>query len=467
MAAVATETEQPASAEVVCAYRPRLVGNAIVQQYYHIQHQSPELVHRFYQDMSKLGRPDGNGTMIITTTMQAINEKILSLNCGEYRTEIKSVDAQESYNGGFLVLVTGYLAAKDNMIQKFTQTFFLAPQEKGYFVLNDMFRYMEDIKHHNGNQSSANDVEAPLTPEKGNILLLCGRDVFEQTMVSIEFNGEEALSPSDDGEVSIVEEEVLVADIVDEVPDDLQMVVESNSKIDEMPNKSYASIVMDMKESAVPLSSPAPPAPRRSVTKSQGQQVNLAQASASAAEPPLSGSNAIENGNNQEGEADGYSIYIKGLPLNATLALLEKEFKRFGPTKTVFKLRVTNSRDFVLALWNLRWQVLCKQQLRLHLLQLMDAKWLWRKRVNKVWFSAERGYGFRNNYGSSRGYSHGDFNGRTEFGNRGGNNRGGFSNRGADGGYQRDDNMGRDKPWGGIAVNGTTKTVAPQLSATA
>ncbi|KAL7246990.1 hypothetical protein ACSBR2_001991 [Camellia fascicularis] len=339
MAAVATETEQPASAEVVCAYRPRLVGNAIVQQYHHIQHQSPELVHRFYQDMSKLGRPDGNGTMIITTTMQAINEKILSLNCGEYRTEIKSVDAQESYNGGFLVLVTGYLAAKDNMIQKFTQTFFLAPQEKGYFVLNDMFRYMEDIKHHNGNQSSANDVEAPLTPEKGNILLLCGRDVFEQTMVSIEFNGEEALSPSDDGEVSIVEEEVLVADIVDEVPDDLQMVVESNSKIDEMPNKSYASIVSDGYEGeccAIVISCTTCSS---SVTKSQAQQVNLAQASASAAEPPLSGSNAIENGNNQEGEADGYSIYIKGLPLNATLALLENEFKRFGPTKTVFKLK--------------------------------------------------------------------------------------------------------------------------------
>ncbi|CAL5386011.1 unnamed protein product [Camellia sinensis] len=293
----------------------------------------------FITDMSKLGRLDGNGTMIITTTMQAIKEKILSLNCGEYRTEIKSVDAQESYNGGFHVLVTGYLAAKDNMIQKFTQTFFLAPQERGYFVLNDMFHYMEDIKHHNGNQSSANDVE---------ILLLCGRDVFEQTMVSIEFNGKEALGPSDDGEVSIVEEEVPVADIVDEVSDDLQMVVESNSQIDEMPNKSYASIVMDMKESAVPLSSPASPAPRRSVAKSQEQQVNLAHASASAsaAEPPVSGSDAIENGNNQEGEADGCSIYIKGLLLNATHALLENEFKRFGPIKTVGVQVKSNEQGF-------------------------------------------------------------------------------------------------------------------------
>lgn len=31
---------------------------------------------------------------------------------------------------------------------------------------------------------------------------------------------------------------------------------------------------------------------------------------------------------------DGYSIYIKGLPLNATPAQLEDEFKKFGPIKS-------------------------------------------------------------------------------------------------------------------------------------
>ena len=31
--------------------------------------------------------------------------------------------------------------------------------------------------------------------------------------------------------------------------------------------------------------------------------------------------------------ADGYSIYIRGLPMNATSALLEDEFKQFGPIK--------------------------------------------------------------------------------------------------------------------------------------
>ena len=32
--------------------------------------------------------------------LQAINEKILSLNYEEFRAEIRSVDAQESFNGG-------------------------------------------------------------------------------------------------------------------------------------------------------------------------------------------------------------------------------------------------------------------------------------------------------------------------------------------------------------------------------
>ena len=61
------------------------------------------------------------------------------------------------------------------------------------------------------------------------------------------------------------------------------------------------SQVIDMKESIVMLSSPVP-ASRRSVTKIQEQQGNLAPASASAAETPVSGSDAMENGNNQDGE---------------------------------------------------------------------------------------------------------------------------------------------------------------------
>ena len=43
-----------------------------------------------------------------------------------------------------MVLVTGCLTGKDNMRRKFVQTFFLAPQDTGYYVLNDVFRYVEE-----------------------------------------------------------------------------------------------------------------------------------------------------------------------------------------------------------------------------------------------------------------------------------------------------------------------------------
>lgn len=98
---------------------------------------------------------------------QAINEKILSLDYGEFNAEITTVDAQESYNGGVLVLVTGYLTGKDSVTRKFTQSFFLAPQDKGYFVLNDMFRYVDGTKDPNENECPADNVETPVTPEQG------------------------------------------------------------------------------------------------------------------------------------------------------------------------------------------------------------------------------------------------------------------------------------------------------------
>jgi hypothetical protein len=71
---------------------------------------------------------------------QAINEKITSMDIA--RAEIKGVDAQDSLCGGVTVLVTGHLTGKDDVCREFVQSFFLAPQEKGYFVLNDILRYV-------------------------------------------------------------------------------------------------------------------------------------------------------------------------------------------------------------------------------------------------------------------------------------------------------------------------------------
>ncbi|KAM7521843.1 hypothetical protein LguiA_011745 [Lonicera macranthoides] len=485
---MAAAAQQPVSAQVV--------GNAFVQQYYHILHHSPALVHKFYQNPSKLGRPEEDGSMSITTTMDAINEKILSLNYGELKAEIKSVDAQESFNAGVTVLVTGYLTEKDNSIRNFTQSFFLAPQEKGYYVLNDMFRYIENANLDAANEVLVNEVvhvDAPVTPEEAEPSPLQESVISEQTTVlAEEVNGEDADKPSDNGDILIVEEEVPVAEVVEEVQDKVQMVVESDTKVEEAPKKSYASIVMDMKESGVVFSSPAPPM-RKSPPKSQVQQVNPTLPAASGGEVLVSGSDAVENGNNQEGEGDGYSIYIKGLPLNATPAQLEDEFKKFGPIKSG-GIQVRSNRQQGVCFGFVKYEVESAVQKAMEASPItiggrqavIEEKRSTNSRVNRGRFAGGRGPGgFRNdgmrgrgNYGGGGGRggygSRGDFGGRAEFGNRGNNRGGGMSGGrggGSDGGYQRSDSMGsnsvRYNRSGMMAVNGTTKNMPPRVPATA
>lgn len=76
-------------------------------------------------------------------SLQQIHALVMSLNFSAI--EIKTINSLESWNGGVLVMVSGSVKTKDFVNRrKFVQTFFLAPQEKGYFVLNDIFHFVDD-----------------------------------------------------------------------------------------------------------------------------------------------------------------------------------------------------------------------------------------------------------------------------------------------------------------------------------
>ncbi|MFS7956033.1 putative Ras GTPase-activating protein-binding protein [Helianthus anomalus] len=389
--------------------------------------------------------------MSITTTMDAINAKILSLNYGDFKAEIKSVYAQESLNGGVSILVTGYMTGMDNIQQQFTQSFFLAPQDKGYFVLNDMFRYMNIDNHHDEDHAPTEDVVASATPEQvSEVVPVPENNILEQVAVLTEESEVEPAVLVENGEVPVVEEDP-VPEVVDEVQGSSQLAVESHTKVEEMPKKSYASIltlmwrhvtccfmelwrkirgvkmagcltgqmgwvgfeglkhfpvrvvVMDMKQNGVPFSSPAP-APRKPQPRKQEQHLNIALPTTVAAEPVASNADAVENTLHEE-EVEGYSVYIKGLPMNATHALLEEEFKKFGPIKpngiqirnnrVCFDALVicfllffihprysySSNRDSILVSLNLRCQMRFKRRLRLHRSRSME-KMLLLKRSN-------------------------------------------------------------------------------------
>jgi len=75
--------------------------------------------------------------------LQAISEKIKSLDFSECKVRVLNVDSQSSYDN-IVVQVIGELSNKSQPHHKFVQTFILATQPNGYFVLNDIFRYLND-----------------------------------------------------------------------------------------------------------------------------------------------------------------------------------------------------------------------------------------------------------------------------------------------------------------------------------
>ena len=80
-------------------------------------------------------------------SLQAINEKIMAMDVRNCLTEIETADAQLSHKDGVLIVVTGSLTSEEGVFRRFTQSFFLAPQESGgYFVLTDIFSFILERK---------------------------------------------------------------------------------------------------------------------------------------------------------------------------------------------------------------------------------------------------------------------------------------------------------------------------------
>lgn len=517
----------------------QVVGNVFVQQFFHILHRSPELVHRFYQESSWLGRPGVKGEMSTVSTLQAIDEKIISMDYNEYRAQIKTVDAQESLGGGVIVLVTGYLIGKDNVKKDFTQTFFLATQDNGYYVLNDIFRYVEDPDQQQQEEHEFNYEADTSVVTEHEPLHTHEENVPEQTSVAPEeneVNVDEIYNPSEHEDGSAVEDEDPVEEVINEV-----LVEEASNElpIEEVINqvpvkevvnevrtvsaavvtdaglstrqenkKSYASIVKVMKENITPVSVPTLAPTRMSAANIERQvkvmkenitpasvptstsarvasvnlerQVTSAQVLPSASEITTAGSNVAENSNVQDSEADSYSIYIKNLPLSATAAQLEEEFKKFGPIKpNGIQVRSNKLQGFCFGF--VEFEAVGALQSAIEASPIMignrqayvEEKRTTGSRVNnRGRFQPGRGGGFRGDGmrnrgtygGGGRSYGRGDYNYRSDYGNRGGGRSWGQG----DMGYQRVDHMSsnyerRSRPGSPSSQNG----VAPRVQASA
>ncbi|KAA3456939.1 ras GTPase-activating protein-binding protein 2-like isoform X1 [Gossypium australe] len=276
-------------------------------------------------------RPDMLGNMTTVTTLQAINEKVLSLNYEDYTAEIKTADAEDSFEKGIILLVTGSLTGKDSVKKKFAQTFFLAPQDKGYFVLNDVFRYVEEKELQNSVPANGISEQASisaLTPEPELTDDQLAKEPLTYSEEEDINNGAEVCDPLDKEEGSVVEEEVVEPQNIAGQNERIVAVDSAPMVPDDAPKQSYASIVKVIKSKAsTPVYVPtnnvgAKPVIQRPVLSAKIVPIP-------AAEVPNS-DNAPGSSNDNE---EGHSIYVRNLPYNATPQQLEEAFRKFGTIK--------------------------------------------------------------------------------------------------------------------------------------
>ncbi|KAH8668337.1 hypothetical protein BX600DRAFT_254011 [Xylariales sp. PMI_506] len=131
-----------------------------VEQYYTTLSKTPEKLHLFYSKRSQFVYGQEAEVADVSVGRQNIQERIKSLGLSDTcKVRISNVDSQSSYDN-IVIQVIGETSNKDgDSPKKFVQTFVLAQQPSGYFVLNDILRYLEEDGEEE--QDEALPAEAP------------------------------------------------------------------------------------------------------------------------------------------------------------------------------------------------------------------------------------------------------------------------------------------------------------------
>ncbi|KAK2738494.1 hypothetical protein FQN57_007009 [Myotisia sp. PD_48] len=137
------------------------VGWFFVEQYYTTLSRSPEKLHLFYSRKSQFISGVEAEKVNIALGQKAINERIKELDYHDCKVRVLNVDSQASFEN-IVVVVIGEISNKSEPPRKFVQTFVLAEQQNGYYVLNDIFRYLnDDDEEAVADEGSAAPVEEP------------------------------------------------------------------------------------------------------------------------------------------------------------------------------------------------------------------------------------------------------------------------------------------------------------------
>ncbi|XP_065862964.1 nuclear transport factor 2-like isoform X2 [Euphorbia lathyris] len=267
--------------------------------------------------------------------------------------EIRTAHSLESWNGGVLVMVFGSVQVK-NLIgrRKFMETFFLAPQEKGFFVLNDVFHFIDEepIHHHPAVLLAQNNLDSkmntPMAISEPVPTYLLGGEIQAREFASpveAEENGavdnynfpeqqfQQVHEPENVPEETTFESNGSLQSAGNNIQDQLPVSVEE--PIGEPQKHTYASILRVAKGQYAPSAAPQPSFNKTVPPASDWNHTSQPLAQQSTV-PSNSfdrlGADMGEDISAVEDEDEILSVYVRNLPTTVSETEIEEEFKNFG-----------------------------------------------------------------------------------------------------------------------------------------
>ncbi|KAH8166948.1 hypothetical protein CIB48_g1294 [Xylaria polymorpha] len=114
-----------------------------VEQYYTTLSKNPEKLHLFYGKRSQFVYGQEGSSANVSVGRQNIQDRIKDLDFQNCKVRVSNVDSQASFEN-IVIQVIGETSNKAGNPKKFVQTFVLAQQPSGYFVLNDILRFIDE-----------------------------------------------------------------------------------------------------------------------------------------------------------------------------------------------------------------------------------------------------------------------------------------------------------------------------------
>ncbi|KAL9103571.1 MAG: hypothetical protein Q9163_001409 [Psora crenata] len=175
----ATSSSAPA-AEEDKPIPKEMIGWYFVEQYYNTMSKSPDRLHLYYTKKSQFVAGDETQKVPVAVGQQNIGERIKELDIQDCKVRVTNVDSQESAKG-ILVQVIGEMSNRAAPHRKFVQTFVLAEQPTGYYVLNDIFRYIvEEEEEELENGVPNEEIVTTLPTESAPAALTSSHDTVQQ-----------------------------------------------------------------------------------------------------------------------------------------------------------------------------------------------------------------------------------------------------------------------------------------------